>query len=312
MCAAYHSQFASDNFSYTEYLKRRLIRVFPFHWAMLALFILLTILTDSFDLPTSLASLFATQSWMQEFSHGTNVPSWALGPIIFFYLLFPLLFVFQKRSKFSFLIFTLALLSIVFLWDLLQSQKPDGDFPSEFYYWSSRLFPPVRLAEFCVGMILWQFYTYLKEKNFRFKSTSLIEIAICILWIGIAIFSPYVAQRWQTTLLWIIPTSMIILIFALHNDNPGIISRALSWRPIVYFGNISMAFYLSHYFCLIISRYIIARSLFRGDPDHHWFLINILAALLSIIFAIAGTHLFDQPVSRYLKRRYCLQRPQNA
>lgn len=302
LCAAYHGQLTEHRFDYGNYLRRRFVRIFPVHWLALAYCVALLLIFSLPDAGALAANFFAVQAWTPTYEYGLNVPSWALGPILFFYLLFPILFMWQARHKVSFRLFCAVGAAVLLGLTVFQPVAPDGDFPTHNEAWINRLFPPVRLLDFCVGMLVWECYVRMKDRRFDCRHKTAAEVCVVALWIVTAVLSVHVAQKWQTQFLWAIPTAMLILTFALFNEEGGKVSRFMQLRPLVYFGNISMVFYLFHIACSTTWYILLYKFIIPGEPVNHALIIGT-ALVLSLIASVAVTHLFDRPIGNYLRRR---------
>ncbi len=302
LCAAYHEQLLDHRFDYGSYLRRRFVRIFPVHWLALAYSVMLLLLTSSPGAGELTATFFAVQAWTPTYEYGLNMPSWALGPILFFYLLFPILFVWQTRHKVSFRLFCGIIAVALLTLTVIQPVAPDGDFPTHNEAWINRMFPPARLLDFCVGMLVWECYVGLKEHRLNCRHKTVVEVCVVALWVVTAVLSGDIAQKWQTQFLWAVPTAALILTFALFNEDGGMISHFMRLRPLVYFGNISMAFYLFHVTCFPTAYILLYKFIIPGEPANYA-LINGTALVISLMASVAVTHLFDRPVGNYLRGR---------
>ncbi len=127
--------------------------------------------------------------------------------------------------------------------------------------------PAFRLVDFLLGIMLFYFFTSSRSSqtngsqtscsqsdgsqadgsrsNFAFKS--LIETLVIGFYVGCILCYPEVSQRYGLASYWWIPSAILIYTFASHDRNGGLWSRLLSTKVLVWFGNLSFAFYMVHY-----------------------------------------------------------------
>ena len=289
-----------DFCSVANYYTKRLIRIWPQHFLVLLLFILLPFKSSVFSAGTFLANLFLLQSWFPEpvFYFSYNAPSWYLSTLLGLYFMVPIFMRYFKTS---------IALSIL-LPMLLSLFVPQNDwFLYNFYY----VIPFSNAFKFLSGMAAYQFVSFLLQKQPRQKHSrfgfflwSVLEIAITAL----VIFSAASLVYPLTTILpkylnlifgiWVIRNFLILLpllvflvIFSLER---GIVSRLLSARISLMLGKISFVIYLWHF---IIRDIILHYNLFRNIPIP-WRLPAFV--LITVILAFPLEYGLNSPITRFL------------
>lgn len=92
---------------------------------------------------------------------------------------------------------------------------------------------------------------------------------------------------------------LTVMVFALTDGRGGLMSRLLSWRPIIYFGNASFCYYLTH-----MLTYRSAERVFNhfGLLEAQWPRFWVIFAL-TLVAALLVYRYIDGPFVAYLRRR---------
>jgi peptidoglycan/LPS O-acetylase OafA/YrhL len=230
----------------------RFARVFPAYLASIALAlpIVATFGSLAWDKSTPgvradalVAQVLAVQAWFprEEIYLGINSPAWSISVEAFFYALFPLLIgslsrafaTSGARAVFAMAALTWACAAAVFA------------IPHHADVWTTYIFPPVRLVDFVVGMLLGM--AFLRGYRLPGPATAWEIAAVCAIAAAVVAI-PHVPAGLQYSL-WPLPFwAALIAIVALGR---GALSRLLSHRAFVRLGEISYAFYLVHLTILI-------------------------------------------------------------
>ena len=195
------------------------------------------------------AQVLAVQAWFprEEIYLGINSPAWSISVEAFFYALFPFVLGTISRS------FAGATARTIFVMGAATWACAAAVFaiPHHADVWTTFIFPPVRLVDFVVGMLLGLAFLRgyrLTRAATVFESTALCAVAAAILAI------PFVPAGWQYSL-WMLPFwAALIAIFA---HRRGAISGLLSRPLFVRLGEISYAFYLVHLTVLILAEHTV-------------------------------------------------------
>lgn len=202
------------------------------------------------------------QTWIPTgwFSYSFNMPSWSIATEFGFYALFPLLIRDFYRNWWwkwpaTFMIVVL-LAAICSLFGLRHPGPADADqinISSLLYLW-----PVGRLFEFVTGMVAalaWLTFAERLRLQLSTMTATVLELAA----LGLLIFSMAnlfwadgnipIVYWWHTGAKAALPAALLIFVLALGQ---GLLSRALSFWPLVIGGEISYAMYLVHYPMLMI------------------------------------------------------------
>jgi peptidoglycan/LPS O-acetylase OafA/YrhL len=234
----------------------RVARVYPLHLATMpiAIAVLVYLGTDSswsgVDPSTRLQAVAAqallVQSWIASvpIDFGVNGPAWSISVEAFFYALFPFI-AFGLLRAFRTATPRVVLLAAVALWlaqaVLLWPQHAVVD------DWRWYVFPPSRLVDFVVGMLLGIAFLRFRERESRsggelLHPSSVEALALAGLFLAVLV-SPFVPLSVRFSA-WVMPAwCAVILVFAARR---GALSRLLSHPVLVRLGEISFAFYLCH------------------------------------------------------------------
>lgn len=302
MCATYADKINSANFSYRNYITKRALRIVPLNWVSLLAAIVLVYGIIELPKLAIVLNFFSLQAWVpdEELYYGFNVPSWTLGPILLFYLLFPYFYRQLKSNIKSFVAwFAVGVTCLMVFYCFLPDDTPTTT-------WIVRLLPPVRLVEFIIGMLIFEMYVLVANSGLEKKLLSLsyaqktlIETGLVVVWLLFLWLFHHVGERWTSSVIWWIPTAIVIMGFALLERNGGLFSQLLHFRPLVYLGEISFCIYLTH----TLTTKFIGRiyHILHAEPTAAAYLIlNIVG---SIFVGIIVFELFDKPVNRYLRKR---------
>ncbi|GHH52473.1 acyltransferase family protein [Lentzea cavernae] len=148
-----------------RFLRRRLMRIVPVHVVTWAVAIVsLVAFGAEVGFWQSLSNLFLLQAWIPDnsFLDSANGVSWSLSVDLLYYLTFPALIFLARKIRENLLwLAVIATIALVILMPLVSKTfLPDtpawswGKGASWTQIWFVYLFPPVRLLEFFVGMLL--------------------------------------------------------------------------------------------------------------------------------------------------------------
>ncbi|WP_283134445.1 acyltransferase family protein [Rhizohabitans arisaemae] len=146
--------------------RRRFFRIFPNHIAVFILMAAIILIAgETIHLPQALANLFLVQTWIPDptfIYYQVNAPTWSLAGDVFCYAAFPALFVVVRKIKASRLWYWLGGLCLLSLSMPLISAALFAGRPTSPMFvgssweqmWLLYYFPPTRLIEFTVGMLV--------------------------------------------------------------------------------------------------------------------------------------------------------------
>lgn len=233
-----------------RFWRRRLLKIFPLHLTTFALAMAAGAWAAS-TWETSLLNLFLVQTWTPrpDIAAMVNIPSWSLSCEIFFYLAFPLLFAGLKRIRAERLWWwagglTAAVLCVPLVARLLPAQPlmprmggPAGAPQSQWETWFIYAFPPVRMIEFVLGIVL-----ALIVLNGRWVRIPVLPLlGLSAVGYAVALNAPFGFGLVAAT---VIPLALLIPATAALDVSGR--RTVLRGRTLVWLGEISFAFYMVH------------------------------------------------------------------
>lgn len=225
----------------TSYWRRRVVKIFPSHAVTWALAMLL--FASVFTTNNGILNLFLIDTWFSDmtFWGGANGPAWSLNAEMLFYVLFPFLLVPIKRIAENRLwlwaagMVLLAAVACLFtLWVI--PDTPAFDQVSIPQFWFVYLFPPMRLFEFVLGMIVARIVISGRWPRIPFTLVGALAMGGYLL--TFVVPSPY-----RVVLLNMVPLALVVGTLASANLRGR--RTVLGTRPMVWLGKISFGFFLA-------------------------------------------------------------------
>lgn len=235
-----------------------------------------------------LSNIFMLQSFIPHRSYyfAFNVPAWSISDEMFFYLLFPALIYFlikRKRVKGIWIILILVPFAMLLV-------------PKPFQYFIFYINPFVRLADFLIGILLFQIYD---KGIFLFKNRAFanwMECSSVILFILFCTNYNKIPMLFRYSCYYWIPMAMMIYSFAFQR---GFLSRLLSYKFFVYLGEISFSFYIIHH--------LIIRYMYEWNRDYLFLSNDLLISALIFILVLLASGLsykwIERPCNIYIRKR---------
>lgn len=275
---------ASSNNGLDGYYVRRIARILPLHYLTFVTWIFLFFNSWGNGSVEKINSGIANILLLQAFFNGAiynlgyNAVSWSLSVEIFFYAIFPLIFVGNRR----FIIFAFYIV-IFFLMTPRLFGAIESIWPNFFYF-----NPFARLFEFCGGMVAYSLYrnffsSYSGATFIQFLSISMVLIAAAL---------TYNSQMYVRNFVMFFAFAILIISFACD----GILARALSVRFFVILGEASFSLYMVHHMLFrLIDSYLFS----YGFPIIGAVCAAIaLAVMLSVLIYFS----FEQPIRSRLSK----------
>lgn len=271
------TNFRESNFKkfYGEFIGARVSRVYPLHLFTL-LFLLLVVFilpgfrerydADYFNLTTFVANIFLVQNWGIT-NVGWNAVSWSISAEWFMYLLFPLMLYLRQKitTKYNLYIFSFIIIlshySFIYIFDL------SG-------YGGISLGGMVRVFfEFSLGFSLY----FIKDdfkKLFLRAHGYIIFIAIATM-----LLSSAIKPLWYLFL----PSTAILILHLGTVDCR--VSRILSQRVFLYFGNISFSLYMWHWIVINIQNWMGYKNIITLQSNVSIYISCFMMLAISITIA---------------------------
>lgn len=288
-----------------RFWRRRLVRIFPNH--VVTLFLALWLFAGSGDftgVPATrriwLPNLFLLHAWRPrlEMLWGVNPPSWSLSCEALFYLCFPLLYFVIRRIRPGLLWASATFLTALVLTApvLAYNALPKQTGPSMFgmpvsvqQFWFVYAFPPVRMVEFMLGMVLARIVLLDRWIRIPVSAAALAAVGGYLLTFKV----PYLYRFEAAT---VIPLALLIAASAAHEGAGG--RSFMRNRVMVRLGELSFAFFMIHAVMLVT-----LTKLFAGHkPWTDGQAYGVIAAYLTICLASAWVlnTFVERPLVKYL------------
>ncbi|MFI5675714.1 acyltransferase family protein [Streptomyces cellulosae] len=235
------------------------------------------------------ANLGLVQAWWPDpgVYFGANSVSWSLACEAFFYALFPALLPLLNRIRPQRLWASATLcVAAVFAVPVVATLLP-----AERHYWFVYIFPPVRLLEFVLGILM-----ALVVKSGRWPRIPVWSVAVLL--VAAYAVTPYFPPDAETSAVTVIPFALLIAAVAVADAR----GKRSVWRSrsAVWLGEISFAFYLVHQSVIVdLMRGLDAQG---SAPATAW---TLAVGALAVSVALAGLmHRFvEVPMMRRFGRR---------
>ena len=306
MCAAYEKYAREGSLNWGRYMARRAIRIYPLN--IFTLFLILPLIipvryTTDFMI---ICDFFLVQAWIPDAMvfYSCNIAAWCLSAFLFLYALFPFLIRIAVKDVKRFYWLTgimMAALTIFIIW------LPEERLGWGLARWLYRVFPPVRLADFMLGMSLWQIFSGLKDGHFHngivslsyWKKTAIEVISLLLVAVG-SILAYKLDQKWDTSLVWWIPITAVIMVYALFDKSGGLFSRIFNMKWLVYFGDASFCYYLLHVPIMYMFRKVYCHFPALQGIGWGWWAAAIFPTV--IIASLIVYRYFDNPLGKRLRK----------
>jgi len=262
---------------------RRLARIWPLHLvcflaAMLVGLTLYPAIRTS-DASAGIANIFLVSAWRADWWQAGNPVSWSLVCEAFFYLAFPLLFRMLRPAS-QRVLWAVAAVAVTLVWlaPVVVPLMPGA--------LSSYTFPPARLPEFCLGMVLAMLMRY------RAFVGSPIWLALVVSAAGCVAAAVDPANPLSYAAFTIVGFGMLLtsLARAALTGRVGFLGHPL----LVKLGNVSFAFYLIH----LVTLQAVIGAASRWGFNSLGAPLALIAMVISLTAAVALHYGVERPFLR--------------
>ncbi|ACT15305.1 MULTISPECIES: acyltransferase family protein [Pectobacterium] len=281
-----------------HFYKKRFAKIYPVNIFIIILLLFTGIISIE-RVDVWLPNALLIQTWIPQgdIYIGGNIPSWFLSVIAFLYITYPFLLKFIKKIPTEYLWMSVALCYATLIavngaiYTLLPTVPLIEGWPfevGEIQWWFAYTFPPTRIFEFTIGMLLSRI---IQEGKWISVSVTT-SVILTALTYCIDLFMPFLLSFNLVTLI-----PLVLLIGSLAVSDLQGKRSFLHAKPMQWLGSISFCFYLIHF--------LVLRLLNEWTDGNQYDAID--AALLIIaagaVSLIAGWLLYqfiEQPVENLL------------
>lgn len=301
LSCGYGDRINNSVFVYSDYLKKRLLKLFPINTSLLILLIIVKILFDLKNQHFSIGDyilfipdFLLIQSWIPMYNvyFSGNAVAWFLSDLLFFYVLFPILYKFLvKYNHFAFIGSLLLYIITIHI------------IPDSLYHAFIYINPLFRIVDFIIG--IWLFNSI---KTINEKLSSNMMFAVCIEFFSVVLvvltlyFFNNVNVRYSYDLFYWIPSAISIISLTYSEKVKTLLSRLLSSPIMILGGGISFYFYMIH--LIIIRAYSHFQIQSFSKIDYLGFVLCISISLV-ISFLLYHEKMFSNWSKRLFRQTYC-------
>ena len=276
-----------DGGTYKRFARRHAAKLFPLHWLVLALWLLVLALAGALMVKPLALSLNALllQSWslVHSIYYSYNHFSWFLSTLLFCYLCYPLLAKWFLPLRLRYKLIILAVLAIIEF--VILAVMGSDDYNRTALY----VFPPMRLVDFLIGMTLIHGVQRIRGMSALGKEgtgTDAELVAIALLSSTVMSYRAYsFLLPWGDAMLWWLPVAVILMASVLYDRREGFIGKLLVSKPLQWLGNISFEIYILQGLALLLYNYLLAPVL------AHIGLLELANEVGSDLFGVSGARL---------------------
>lgn len=189
------------------------------------------------------------QCWIptHQFVSALNASTWFLSDIIFFYLTFKYLYRYIMLSNKIYLLLSTCIFMMSYI---ILTLTVENDYSAGYIYF----FPPFRMIDFCLGIILYRFYRSEKGKNLStyFQSflnpilSHILDIFLIVIMIEVYYLSIQTHPNLRCAALYWIPSIMTVFYLSICDKSNSWLSILLHNKSLQWLGSISFELFICH------------------------------------------------------------------
>lgn len=294
----YHERVTSPEFSYKQYLTKRVIRFYPLHWLCLLAALPLFMLSFRLgDVPILALNAALLQTWVpiKEVYFSFNAVSWYLADTMFFAIVFPFFVKWivkasPKGKSWIAMVFIVVYALVAIL------------IPAEKYHAILYISPYMRLADFVLGIYLALGYMKWKEKPINLLGHSVLTQVLILAIIVLLVIESCVltdSARLFAVTYWPLVALLIIITALSEVSRGGGGQDFLHNKYLQRLGELSFTIFLVHQLIIRYAKLVFGKILhFEND-----IIFVILTLTLTLILSIAVEKYILKPITQWLSKR---------
>lgn len=267
-----------------QFYRRRFARIYPAYFVAVLISIGLLIYREALT-ATDFTAFSLLQSWVpiERVYFAANPVFWSLSVEAFFYLVFPWLRLLTRRlTDRALVVLGIAATAVSILIASIGALFPF----TSFTLWAVVIFPPSRLPEFVIGVVIGT----LMARGWRPNLSVWLTVPLAAAAVVAALFVPYSLSRYAVTLV-----PFILLIISLAAADLADKRVFTQWPAVVKLGVWSYCFYLLH-------NQVIVFAVFVGERVHVPLGVSVAVSFVASVAVAWALHSFvERPVERILR-----------
>lgn len=285
----HHEVHSFKEFRFGQFLRNRFVKVYPLHLMLTLAMIYFLGVNWKFW-----ANVFLVQSWFTEESvwFSYNGTSWFVASLAFCYLFYAPFSYWSRRLK--------PAISLIILGSAVVAMIVCGSFVSpDVNKWLFYVCPPARLIPFGLGVLLARFC---RGNGMRGSACEWSWLAFVSLVVVITIIvwprTDVIPRVYFLSIVWYAPLAFLIVALSQAEQKGSVVVRILSWKPLVWLGDISFEIYMWQ---VLVS--CIVGKLAVLTIGHHFVSEVYIIVILAMVIPVAWlTHRYlTVPVARCLR-----------
>jgi peptidoglycan/LPS O-acetylase OafA/YrhL len=286
----------------------RFARIYPLHVITLVAAAGMTLIASGVipKIGTLLTNITLTKSWLplKEFFFSYNAPSWSISDEMFFYLLFPVLLPLLVKFCRSAKRIWIAVIVFIALYIGVAAMVP-----AEQHHYIFYINPVLRLADFVLGIMLFQLWNRNRSRMKDIsvgKSTAIEIIAIALLAVFVTVGVLFIPKVYRYALFYWPVMLFVVYVFAFSR---GLVSKLLSSRFFVLAGEISFGFYMLH----VIVIGVMGGAIHKLIPAIDDTILKFMIVAVSVfVVSLCSYYWYEKPVNGFIKKKYAMRNRKTA
>jgi peptidoglycan/LPS O-acetylase OafA/YrhL len=322
----YADTLLHGTFSWTDYLKRRVIRIYPLTTVITMICIISNI--GVFSYANIITHILLIHSWFPAYRMSINAPMWSLTIEESYYLIAPFLIyscalisdaVFARLHTYTSIIkkYSIFFIMMIVLWigSIAFSRGSVGLYQDMIMYWFGKWDKDAltmtifgRMSDFVAGMLIATIARYFppqKSKHGDIISSIGIILLIFSLQFIIMQGGPNSAGLNKMSV-WAfagIPLGASILFYGLHSG--GLLNKILSSKLFILLGESSFALYVIQFIALPgIPNASMGLQMYIEAQNIHFLLAALISYMSFALIAFIVHIAFEKPITSYLRGKF--------